>query len=156
MYCLITSNGWPRSASIVINFFLRNIIAYHSMTNQRSGENNQKTRVKGNTTQQGRMGLITFSFDFNSQPPTADLLFLACRQRLPIWRRDGEHGDETPRGRVGKRTGGNDKRRRVAYMDDIESCGQLSSLLRGLYHMVLGYFVLRNSCRLFVGLFIML
>ena len=159
MYCLITSNGWPRSASIVINFFLRNIIAYHSMTNQSSGENNQKTRVKSNTTQQGRSDLITFSLDFNCQPPpTADLLFLACRRRLPIWRRDGGNMEMKHRGAgLGTEMGGNDKRRRVAYiMDGMESCGQLSSLLRGLYRMVLGSFVSRNTCRLFVGLFIML
>ena len=159
MYCLITSNGWPRSASIVIwigwsisswEILLHTIVL---KTNQSSRENNQKTRVKGNTTQQGRSDLITFSLAFNCQPPpTADLLFLACRRRLPIWRRD-----ETPRGRVGKRTGGNDKRRRVAYiMDGMESCGQLSSLLRGFYRNGIGLFVLRNSCRLFVGLFIML
>ena len=91
MYCLITSNGWPRSASIVIwigwsisswEILLHTIVL---KTNQSSRENNQKTRVKGNTTQQGQSDLITFSLDFNCQPPpTADLLFLACRRRLPI------------------------------------------------------------------------
>ena len=152
MHCLITSNGWPRSASIVIwigwsisswEILLHTIVL---QTNQSSGENNQKTRVKGNTTQQGWSGLIAFSLDFNCQPPPmADLLFLACRRRLPIWRRD-----ETPRVRVGKRTGGTISGS-VLRRDGMESCGQLSSLLRGFYRNGIGLFVLRNSCRLFVG-----